>query len=411
MPDWAAWPFPTDDPYPAYRHARSAAAVQRHHELGAVLVLSHEHAETVLRSVEDWSSDPRASPEMLPAVGGDGALAELFSRSLLLSDPPTHTRLRRAVSRFFTPRATRAIADRVEAIVDLAFEPLADEVPVELMAEVAYPVPLAVIAELFDVGVEGAQLIRSETPSLARILELDPSPPTLEEIGAAAMTLMLFLTPLIATRRSNPGEDLLSALIHAPGGVALEDDEVLSMCLLLLVAGHETTANLIGNGTLALLEHPHQLAWLRNHPQQTAAAVEELLRYESPAQVATRAVRRDATLAGVNVSAGEQILVVIGAANRDPARHDNPDRLDLARRRAGHLAFGHGPHFCLGAALARLEAAVTFNRLAHAPRQLELEPWQYRRADSRVLRRMSWLRIGADEPPAVATASGDTTRI
>ena len=140
------------------------------------------------------------------------------------------------------------------------------------MSELAYPIPLAVIAELFDVGLEGAELLRSETPTLARMLELDPTPAELEAIGAAAMTVMLFLVPIVAQRRSDPGEDLLSALIHPPeGGVALETDEIITMCLLLLAAGHETTANLIGNGTLALFEHPEQLDWLARHPDLSHA--------------------------------------------------------------------------------------------------------------------------------------------
>ena len=186
-----------------------------------------------------------------------------------MSDPPTHTRLRSAVNRFFTPRAVQRIRGRVAAIVDSAFAPLAEGEPIELMSELAYPIPLAVIAELFDVGLEGAELLRSETPTLARMLELDPTPEELEAIGAAAMTVMLFLVPIVAQRRRDPGEDLLSALIHPPdGGVALETDEIITMCLLLLAAGHETTANLIGNGTLALLRasRPARLARRASRP-------------------------------------------------------------------------------------------------------------------------------------------------
>ena len=165
----------------------------------------------------------------------------------------------------------RRIRGRVAAIVDSAFAALAEGEPVELMSELAYPIPLAVIAELFDVGLEGAELLRSETPTLARMLELDPTPEELEAIGTAAMTLMLFLVPIVAQRREEPGEDLLSALIHPPdGGDALETDEIITMCLLLLAAGHETTANLIGNGTLALFEHPDQLDWLARHPDLCA---------------------------------------------------------------------------------------------------------------------------------------------
>jgi cytochrome P450 len=393
MFDRAAWPFPVEDPYPAYHAARALAPVQWSEPLGAYLVLSYEHAAAVLRGPE-WSSDPRNSPQLLASLGGPGPVAEMWSRSLLMSDPPAHTRLRTAVRSFFTPHAVRRIRERVAAIVEAAFAPLAEGEPIELMSELAYPIPLAVIAELFDIGVEGAELLRSETPTLARMLELDPTPAEREAIGAAAMTLMLFLVPIVAQRRIQPGEDLLSALVHPPaGGVALETDEIITMCLLLLAAGHETTANLIGNGTLALLAHPDQLDWLAQHPDLTAQAVEELLRYDSPAQVASRVARNDLVLGGVGVRKGQRALIVLGAVNRDPARHPDPDRLDLTRTGPPHLAFGNGPHFCVGAGLARLEAQETFIRLSQSPLRPRVHSWSHLRDDSRTFRRLQTLRI------------------
>jgi cytochrome P450 len=398
MPDWTAWPFSTEDPYPDYHAARAQAPVQWNERFGAHLVLSHEHAATVLRSPE-WSSNPRNSPQLLASLGGPGAGSELWSESLLMADPPTHTRLRSAVNRFFTPRAVQRIRERVAAIVDSAFAPLAEGEPIELMSELAYPIPLAVIAELFDVGLEGAELIRAETPTLARMLELDPTPAELEAIGTAAMTVMLFLVPLVAQRQRDPGEDLLSALIHPPdGGVALETDEIVTMCLLLLAAGHETTSNLIGNGTLALFERPHQLDWLARHPDLCPQAVNELLRYDSPAQVASRVALNDLILGGVKVRKGQQALVVLGAANRDPERYPDPDRLDLTRTGPPHLAFGNGPHFCVGAGLARLEAQETFNRLAQSALRPRIDGWSHSREPSRTFRRLRSLRIGGSRP-------------
>ncbi len=393
MPDWRAWPFPTEEPYPAYHAAREQAPVQWNEPLGAHLVLSHEHAAEVLRSPE-WSSDPRNSPQMLASLGGPGPVSEQWSRSLLMSDPPAHTRLRTAVNRFFTPRAVRAIRGRVAAIVESAFAALADGGPVDLMSEVAYPIPLAVIAELFDIGLEGAELLHSETPTIARMLELDPTPDEIEAIGTAAMTVMLFLVPIVTERREDPGEDLLSALVHPPGGgAALETDEIITMCLLLLAAGHETTANLIGNGTLALFEHPEQLDWLAGHPDLCAQAVDELLRYDSPAQVASRVARDDLVLGGVRVRAGQQALVILGAANRDPERYPDPDELDLTRPPATHLAFGSGPHFCVGAGLARLEAQETFTHLARSPLRPSSSSWSYSRDRSHTIRRLQNLHI------------------
>ncbi len=398
MPDWTAWPFPSDDPYPAYHEARARAPVQWNERLGAHLVLSHEHAATVLRGPE-WSSDPRNSPQLLASLGGPGPGSELWSDSLLMSDPPTHTRLRGAVNRFFTPRAVQRIRGRVAAIVDTAFAPLAEGESIELMSELAYPIPLAVIAELFDVGLEGAEVIRAETPTLARMLELDPTPAELEVIGTAAMAVMLFLVPIVAERQQDPGEDLLSALIHPPdGGVVLETNEIITMCLLLLAAGHETTSNLIGNGTLALFEHPEQLDWLTRHPDLCHQAVNELLRYDSPVQVASRVALEDLMLGGVTVRKGQQALVVLGAANRDPARHPDPDRLDLTRTGPPHLAFGNGPHFCVGAGLARLEAQEMFNRLAQSALRPRADSWSHCREPSRTFRRLQSLRVGGGPP-------------
>lgn len=397
MPDWSAWPFPSEDPYPAYHALRERTPVCYDERVGAHLVLSYEHATEVLHG-PGWSSDPRNSPELLDALGGADGVAALWGRSLLMSDPPAHTRLRRAVNRFFTPRAVRRVADRVEAIVQTALQPLLEGEPLELMSELAYPIPLAVIAELFDIGLEGAELLRSETPTLARMLELDPSPEELEAIGMAAMTVMLFLVPIVAQRRSDPGEDLLSALIHPQGGEEpLDTEEIITMCLLLLAAGHETTANLIGNGTLALLENPEQLEWLGEHPEHSGQACEELVRYDSPVQVASRVAREDLVLGNTRVRKGQQALVLLGAANRDPARYPNPDRLDLTRQGPNHLAFGHGPHFCLGAGLARLEAQETFRRLAQSSLRQSPGNWSYRRERSRTLRRLGSLHIGDSE--------------
>jgi cytochrome P450 len=392
VPDWGAWPFEVEDPYPGYRAAREEAPVRRDERVGACLVLSHEHAAAVLRG-EDWSADPRANPALRAALEEAGS-TELFARSLLTSDPPVHTRLRSSVNRFFTPRAVRGIQERVAAIVDAALAPLLDGEPVELMGELAYPIPLAVIAELFDIGLEGAEVLGAETPTLARGLELDPSAADRTAIGAAAMRVMLFLVPIVAERKVTPGDDLLSALIHpGEGGVALEDDEIITMCMLLLAAGHETTANLIGNGAVALFADTDQLDRLARHPEGSRRAVDELLRYDSPVQVASRIARVDLDLGGVEVRKGEQALVVLGSANRDPAQHPDPDRLDLGRRDTSHLAFGIGPHFCVGAGLARLEAEETFLRLARSGVRPDPETLSYRRADSHTFRRLESIDV------------------
>jgi cytochrome P450 len=403
MPDSPVWPFAVEDPYPDYRAARERASVQWNERLRAYLILSQEHAAAVLRS-RDWSSDPSNNPEFLAFLKESGPVSGVFGKSMLTSDPPNHTRLRSAVNRFFTPRAVRGIHGRVAAIVDSALAPLLDGAPIELMNELAYPIPLAVIAELFDVGLEGAELLGSETPMLARSLELDPTPAEREAIGAAAIAIMLFLVPIVAQRKLDPGEDLLSAMIHPPdGGTALETDEIITMCLLLLAAGHETTANLIGNGALALFERPDQLDWLSQHPEHSLQAVDELLRYDSPVQVASRVARNDLVLGGVEIHKGQRAIVVLGAANRDPARHPDPDRLDLTRSGASHLAFGIGPHFCVGAGLARLEAQETFVRLAQSGLRPQPGSWSHRRDHSNTFRRLQAFDV--EGQPASSPAS------
>jgi cytochrome P450 len=393
VPDWSAWPFEVEDPYPGYRTAREEAAVRWDQGVGAHLVLSHDHAATALRG-RGWSSDPRNSPQLLAALEEVDGLGVLGQQTLLTSDPPAHTRLRSAVNRFFTPRAVRGIQDRVAAIVETALAPVLEGEPTELMQELAYPIPLAVIAELFDVGLEGAEVLGAETPVLARGLELDPASEESAEVAAAALRVMLFLVPIVARRKLYPGDDLLSALIHPPGGgVTLADEEIITMCLLLLAAGHETTANLIGNGAIALFERPGQLDWLSQHPELSSGAVDELLRFDSPVQVASRIATVDMDLGGVEVAKGEQALVVLGAANRDPAHHPDPDRLDLSREGAAHLAFGLGPHFCVGAGLARLEAQETFVSLARSPLRPEPGTWSIRRDRSHTFRRLQSLDI------------------
>lgn len=404
MPDWTAWPFALEDPYPGYRLARTEAPVPFDPKLGAHLVLSYTAAKHVLRTPAQWSSDPRTSPALADALGD--TVAELWSRSLIMSDPPVHTRLRQAAGRFFTPRAVHRLQARVHTIVEAAIEPLGDGAPVEVMGELAYPIPLAVIAEVFNIGAEGAHLLHTETPALIGIIEITPSQATLQAAITAAMTLSLFLIPIVAERRRRPGDDLLSALIHArDGGPALETDEIVNLCLLLLAAGHETTANLIGNGTLALLEHPEQLGVLARDPELSRPSVEEFLRYDTPTQVISRIALADQKLEGVRIRAGEQALIVLGAANHDPFRHPRGDELILQRQNQAHLAFGHGPHFCLGAGLARLEAEAAFARIAGPLTRSRSAGWTSRRADTPTLRRLQSLWLGTHSAPVTDTGA------
>jgi cytochrome P450 len=390
VPATPTWPFPVDDPYPAYARARAAspAGVGWSDDLGAWLVLSHAGVTEVLRS-EAWSADPQRSPEMMARLAPGLADSSFLSRMLLFTDPPEHDRLRAAVNRFFTPRRVEAIRHRVASIVNAAFSGAGAPVgsgaaDVDVLEEIAYPVPLAVICELFDVGTDTALLLREETPVMAAMLDLLAPPSLQADAAAAAMSAMMALVPIVAERRRSPGEDLLSVLVER-----LEPEEAVIMALLLLAAGHETTSALISNAVMALGSGAP--------PVPTAGAeafVEEVLRADSPVQVTGRIAAVDHDLFGCPVRAGDQAVLVLGAANRDPDVFDDPDRFDPSRftpgrPRAGHLAFGHGAHFCVGAALARIEAAEVVRHLA--PRDWKVG--EHERAASSTFRRMKTLQI------------------
>ena len=329
--------------------ATSSDPVTWDEQYGIFVVTGYDEASAVLRGT-GWSSDPRQLPQA-PA-----AFAQLPASILLFMDPPDHGRLRRLVAPAFTARSIEAVRPRVAAVVDAALDAL-DEDDIELMADFAYVVPIAVIAELLDVGAEGAELFLTCTPDLVKMLELDATPDELARSGAAALEVMLELTPLIADRKQHPGDDMISALLSADG---ITVDEVMSTLILLLAAGHETTANLVGNSTLAVAGDAEALAQLRADP---ARAVEELLRAVGPVKRSGRLACVDHELGGVHVPAGSYVYLDIVAANRDPRRYAEPQRLDLTREPKGHLSFGAGPHFCIGAALARLEAAEALTGL------------------------------------------------
>jgi cytochrome P450 len=377
------WPFPPGDPYPIYAAMRAEKPVQWSDDVGAWLVMSHAEALTVLRG-QEWSADPRKNPELLARLGGDGPAWGLVRKMLLFTDPPEHDRLRRAVSSFFTPHRVGLMRRRIASIVTAAFDAHQPGNDLDVLAEIAYPVPLAVICELLDVGVETAAFLRAETPTMAAMLDLLAPLEAQQQAASAALALVLALVPIVAERRRTPGGDLLSTLLEA-----LEPDDVIVMALLLLAAGHETTANLIANATLALGHHRDQLELLGRDPALVPTAVEELLRWDSPVHVLGRVTVSSTTLAGQHLTRGEPVVVVIGAANRDPAVFPDPDRLDVARPASPHLAFGHGAHYCVGAALARAEAAEMLRRLATTEWKLAA----FERAPSSTFRRLSKLTV------------------
>jgi cytochrome P450 len=355
--------IPTVDPYPTYRKLREQHPVHWDSDLDAFVVTSYAEANAVLRG-PGWSSDPNRNPALAARIERGEFGTQTLPQSLLSMDPPDHTRLRRLLAPAFTARAIDALRPRIAAVVEAALAGFATAKEVDVIAEIGYPIPLAVMCELLDVDIEGAQLLRTETPKLVGILAFDPDADAVLAAEEATASLALYLLPILGDRRNRPGQDLASQLLClGENGDALGLDEVLATCILLLIAGHVTTANLIGNGVLLLMEHPDQLQLLQRDPALINPAIEEMLRFESPGKIVGRTSLIDRQLGGCTIRAGQRVIVLLGAANRDPGQFPDPERFDITRTPAAHLAFGGGPHFCLGAALSRAEAQETLRQL------------------------------------------------
>jgi cytochrome P450 len=366
--------IPTVDPYPTYRKLREQHPVHWDGDLDAFVVTSYAEANAVLRG-PGWSSDPNRNPALAARIERGEFGTQTLPRSLLSMDPPDHTRLRRLLAPAFTARAIDALRPRIAAVVEAALAGFATAKEVDVIAEIGYPIPLAVMCELLDVDIEGAQLLRTETPKLVGILAFDPDTDAVLAAEEATASLALYLLPILGDRRNRPGQDLASQLLClGENGDALGLDEVLATCILLLIAGHVTTANLIGNGVLLLMEHPDQLQLLQRDPALINPAIEEMLRFESPGKIVGRTSLIDRQLGGCTIRAGQRVIVLLGAANRDPGQFPDPERFDITRTPAAHLAFGGGPHFCLGAALSRAEAQETLRQLLPLLTEWRLAP-------------------------------------
>jgi cytochrome P450 len=362
------------DPYPLYARWRTERPVARPRE--RLYVLSR------LADCEAVLADPafgRTEEDDVPlarraaAVSMDGVNA----RSLLRLNPPDHTRLRRLVSRAFTPARVRELAPRIEELTAGLLNGAFDSAePFDLIGGLALPLPVAVISELLGIPVDDRPRLVGWSDALARAL--DPGFLIPEEHRArqreARLEFADYLRDLLPSRRRSPGGDLISALIgvHDADDGTLSEDELIGLCMLLLIAGHETTRSLIGSAVLALLRHPAELAALSADPSLVGQAVEETLRYDPPVQLLTRFARDATSVAGQPVAAGSFTLMLVGAANRDPAAGADPDLFSVRRETRRHLAFGHGIHFCLGAPLARLEAAIALGQLLPLLPQLRI---------------------------------------
>jgi cytochrome P450 len=284
---------------------------------------------------------------------------------MLVSDPPDHTRLRALVQKAFTPRMIEQLRPRIIAIVGELLDRIAERGGrFDLIEDLAYPLPVVVIAELLGVPPSERATFHDWSADLAASLDPLVSSELAERAMNSRDALHAYFRSIIAERRRAPKSDLISALVAVEErGDNLSEPELVVMCTLLLIAGHETTVNLIGNGVLALLRHPDQLERLRSTPELIGPAIEELLRYDSPVQLTGRIVTKPLTIGGQSIAAGDWVLPLLGAANRDPAQFSEPDKLDLGRNPNPHVGFGRGIHFCLGAPLARVEGQIAIGAL------------------------------------------------
>ena len=351
------------DPYPTYDRLRETDPVCRvriGHGKFAWLVTRYDDVLAAIKDTRFTKNQQCLLSAKQPWVP---AVLRPLAKNMLDSDPPDHTRLRALVQKAFTPSMIESLRRRIEELTDQLIDRALRKNKFDLIAEYALPLPTTIIAELVGVPAEDRQRFHRWS---AKVVSLSPQAgPEMLFSMPAALAFLKYVQQQIRIRRTGPGLDLLSALIAVEeAGAKLSEDELVAMIFLLLIAGHETTVNLIGNGTLALLENPLQLSKLLSNHGMLKSAVEEMLRYYSPVELATeRWAREDILIAGTLIRKGELVFLGLSSANRDPAQFPEPHTFNVDRSPNRHLAFGHGIHFCLGAPLARLEAEIAFTTL------------------------------------------------
>jgi cytochrome P450 len=355
-----------EDPYPHYHAIREQDPIHWTF-LSVWLVTRYADVVAILRDPR-FSADPRNwngyARRYLRGDGEPGPLAKFHTKWLLGIDPPDHTRLRGLATRAFTPQAVERMRVRIQHLVDELFDRVEPTGAMDVIADLAYPLPLLVIADLLGVPREHCDRLKTWSfelnPSFDPLMPLD----VFERVNQVVREMTEYFGDLIRRRREDPRDDLLSGLIAARDhDDRLSEEELLATCVLLFWAGHETTVNLLGNGILSLLRHPQALERLREDPSLVMPAVEEMLRFESPVQLTYRMALQDVEIHRRTIRQGQQVILALGAANRDPAQFPDPDRFDIERRDNHHVAFSYGIHFCLGAALARVQAHVAIRAL------------------------------------------------
>ncbi|MGY1689019.1 cytochrome P450 [Geodermatophilus sp. SYSU D01105] len=381
------------DPYPAFARARAAAPVQWHEGLGLWLAFTHAEANAVLRDRRLgrlWRDrEPAARFESFNLI---------HRNAILEMEPPSHTRLRRLISTAFArghvERLRPWVEDLAARLVDELVERSGGTEPVDVLSGMAEQLPVDVIAELLAVPEADRPLLRPWSNAIVKMYEYGRTPAVEEAAERAAAEFVAYLRELAADRRAHLGEDLVSHLVSVrdADGDALTEDELVTTCILLLNAGHEATVNVTGNGLLALLRSPDQLARLRADRSLLPTAIEELMRFDSPLQLFERTATADVGIGGVTVPEGQKIAALLGSANRDPAVFPDPDTLDVGRTDNPQISFGAGVHFCIGAPLARVELQASFGALLARTSRLELGGEPVRRPEF-VIRGLSDLPV------------------
>ncbi len=385
------------NPFPFYAQLRAEAPVfpvTLPRKQRAWLITRYDDVLNVLKDERFAKNRHNAmTPEQLKSSPRMPSFFKPFERSLLNLDDPDHARLRVLVHKAFTPRRIEQMRDQIQHVTNELLDAAGPKGGMDLIADFALPLPLTMIGRILGIPAKDNDKFRRWTKTL---LSASTNPNPLVLIPST-MSFMSYMRKQIKERQAHPQDDLITALAQAKeGSDSMTEDEILAMIFLLLSAGHETTVNLIGSGMLALLEHPDQLTKLRNEPTLSRTAIEELLRFVCPAEMATeRYAREDITIAGTTIPRGELVLAVIASANRDVAYFDDPDSLDIAREKNKHLAFGQSIHYCLGAPLARLEGQITIDTLLQRMPNLHLSvaPDQLRWRSGMILRGLEALPV------------------
>jgi cytochrome P450 len=367
------------DPYPTYHALRAKDPVHWSSVVNAWVLTRYRDAVTALR-------DPRLGREPRNVEGikdtgpskPPGPFRQMQLQWLVFRDPPDHTRLRTLLNKAFTRGVAVRLRPRIQAIADDLLDRVQGARRMDIIADYAFPLPVTVIAELLGVPVEDRRQLHEWANDLVGAIDITETPEVIERAGHVTLQFHDYLRNLLHQRRKAPKDDLISGLMAAEEqGDRLSEDELLGMCVFLLLAGHDTTLSLVGNAILSLVHHPDQLELLKHDPARISMAVEEFLRYESPVQMTFRLALVDMEIEGRRIEKGQYVCIALGAANRDPDQFPDPDRLDIARHENRHLAFGGGIHFCPGAPLGQMEAQIAINTL---------------------LRRMPNLRLDTDQP-------------